>query len=467
LIPALLALAASGLASGDQAALGSAALAADSRVGHSVKRLDVPRTAGASRPVDVHVWYPAEQTRFPDTPKTFYTSTLKGVSLAPAPWLPLSWTVEAQIAREEVPIDSSGKAFPVIVFSHGNTNEPIDYAHTLELIAGEGFVVAAPAHVGNTQDDVRIDFVNREAARAGIQLVLRCRDGQPPPDCSRPNVPQSMRDRARDITAVLDALPSWYGDRVDVSRAGVMGHSRGTVTALTAAGGSDVWGIEAEPRTRAVMGLAIALQPITEAVNLTNVTVPALLLAGGLDRTSVPAISEFAFNRITSEEKAIVTIRNATHRTFDSTYCAQMQAAGAIAKENQNAILDSHTVTGIVRDPRGTSGVAMDYCSLASFTNPVDIRGLVASITQFDFINKTVPTTDLESEEVKHGVTELAVTFFGTVLKRTGNDGPHFTRFLAPKWLEKHEPMVACAMADTSETSDAILPPGQDVPCDD
>jgi hypothetical protein len=109
----------------------------------------------------------------------------------------------------------------------------------------------------------------------------------------------------------------------------------------------------------------------------------------------------------------------------------------------------------------------MDYCSLASFTNPVDIRGLVASITQFDFINKTVPTTDLESEEVKHGVTELAVTFFGTVLKRTGNDGPHFTRFLAPKWLEKHEPMVACAMADTSETSDAILPPGQDVPCDD
>jgi predicted dienelactone hydrolase len=73
---------------------------------------------------------------------------------------PLSWTVEAEIAREDAAIDPDGHAFPVIVFSHGSVNDPIDYAHTLELIAGAGFVVAAPSHVNNTQDDVRIDFVN-------------------------------------------------------------------------------------------------------------------------------------------------------------------------------------------------------------------------------------------------------------------------------------------------------------------
>ena len=38
-------------------------------------------------------------------------------------------------------------------------NDPIDYAYTLELIASEGFVVAAPYHVNNTQDDVRIDYI--------------------------------------------------------------------------------------------------------------------------------------------------------------------------------------------------------------------------------------------------------------------------------------------------------------------
>ena len=75
------------------------------------------------------------------------------------------------------------------------------------------------------------------------------------------------------------------------------------------------------------------------------------------------------------------------------------------------------------------------------------------------------PTTGLETDEVKQGATELAVTFFGTVLKRVGNDGPHFTRFLAPKWLEKHEPMVGSALAVASV--DAICPPGQDVDCSD
>lgn len=55
----------------------------------------------------------------------------------------------------------------MIVFSHGAVNDPIDYAFTLELIAGAGFVVAAPYHVNNTQDDVRIDFAN---SQAGVRL---------------------------------------------------------------------------------------------------------------------------------------------------------------------------------------------------------------------------------------------------------------------------------------------------------
>ena len=77
----------------------------------------------------------------------------------------------------------------------------------------------------------------------------------------------------------------------------------------------------------------------------------------------------------------------------------------------------------------------------------------------------SAPTTGLATDEVGQGVTELAVTFFGTVLKRVGQDGPHFTRFLAPKWLEKHEPMVGDASAFAG--ADAICPPGQEVDCSD
>jgi predicted dienelactone hydrolase len=447
-----------------------AGLADDLRVGHKVKNIVVPGTelcpnpsvpcVDENRRVRVHLWYPADQNQPAKRPSTQYKSALHGFTL-PEPWLPLSWKVDAEIARENAAVDPSGPAFPVIVFSHGNVNDPIDYAHTLELIAGAGFVVAAPYHVNNTQDDVRIDFIN---GQAGVQL-FPCDDGRPSP-CSHPDVPLSMADRVRDIAKVLDELPGWFRDRVDVKRAGVLGHSRGTATVLAAAGGTfsredpraanancQASGALCWPlapgqerglsRVKAVMGLAIAAQRITRGVDLENVKVPALLVSGTLDQTSPPAVSQFAFERISSTEKALVSIPDATHRSFDSTYCAQMQAAAALAdKEEENrigngdggvdgperadwktrAILDLHTVTGIVSSPpMGLSGKAVHYCSHDFFTKPVNIGPLVESIPGSEFPPSVgPPSTGLDTDEVKHGVKELAVPFFGKALEAGG-----------------------------------------------
>jgi predicted dienelactone hydrolase len=413
LIAATLALGLAGQLPRDAAAATGAGPAEKLRVGHTVKRIDVTgSTSGESRLVDVHLWYPADHKELSGSPKTFYTSALNGGGL-PEPWAPLTWTVDAEIAREDAPIDPRGKPFPVIVFSHGNVNDPIDYAHTLEPIAGAGFVVAAPYHVNNTQDDVRIDFIN---AQVGFQR-FPCNDGRPPP-CSRTNVPRSMEDRVRDIGSILDNLPGWFGNRVDVSRAGVLGHSRGTVTALAAAGGSVQWGFQPEPRVKAIMGMAIGTQAITFGADVADVKVPTLLVAGSLDGTSPQSVSEAAFEAITSDEKAFVSIENAVHRSFDSTYCDQMQISGKIAQANPNAILDRHTIQGIVNHP--SSGRAMDYCSFASFTTPTDIRPLVASLANppFEVTADTVPATGVNTDEVKQRMKELAVRFFGKVLKR-------------------------------------------------
>jgi hypothetical protein len=126
----------------------------------------------------------------------------------------------------------------VIVFSHGSANDPIDNAHTLEDIAARGFVVAAPYHVNNTQDDVRIDHLNAHAVPAPS---FPCRVDRPAP-CSRDSIGKNlagaaatataiafdMADRVRDISQVLDSLNDWFGHRVDVSRVGLLAHSRGT-----------------------------------------------------------------------------------------------------------------------------------------------------------------------------------------------------------------------------------------------
>jgi predicted dienelactone hydrolase len=147
-------------------------------------------------------------------------SALYGVPLIPGTYDALSWALTAESAKEDLRIappkgeapdaedgqraddgeghEDNDHGFPVIVFSHGSVVLPIDYYITLERIAAQGFIVAAPAHVNNTSDDARIDYLNAGANRT----VLSCFDGFPSP-CSRTSVLDSMVDRARDIGAVL------------------------------------------------------------------------------------------------------------------------------------------------------------------------------------------------------------------------------------------------------------------------
>ena len=223
---------------------------------------------------------------------------------------------------------------------------------------------------------MRIDYINTSA---GSQLIP-CNDGRPGP-CSRTAVPFSMADRVSDISSVLDRLPAWL--------ACVPVRPRGDDPRC--------WPeLAREKRVKAIMGLAIGGPPITFGADLSNVRVPSLLVAGTLDNTSPQAVSVEAFDRIATRRKAFTPIENATHRSFDSTYCDQTQAAGAIARDNLSAMLDLHTIQGIVNAP--TSGKAMDYCPFSTFTNPTDIRDLVASLTGFDVTLDNVPTTRLTIE---------------------------------------------------------------------
>jgi predicted dienelactone hydrolase len=412
------------------------------KVGHRVLEISVPYsvagipagtppTMAGSRLVDVHLWYPADLRDYFHAPVTEYSSALNGAPL-PSLWDPLSWKVASLSAREG-PSIHRGPKYPVIVFSHGNTNAPIDYAFTLEDIASAGFVVAAPTHVNNSQDDVRMDFVNTAAKNAGFPLPFACLDGLSSP-CSHVNVPLNMADRVRDITFTLDALRAELENRVDLDRVGVLGHSRGTVTALTAAGGSTVWGVSAEPRVSAVMGLAIGAPAVTFSANIGAITQPTLLVSGSLDSTSPSSVSQTACELLPSTtEKAHVVITNAVHRTFDSTYCEQMQSAAAVAQGNSRAILDLHTASLILSAP--LSRRAMDYCGLDSFVRPTDVRPFVKALTGFDVTEANVPTTGLTTAQLRPRISEMAITFFDHTIGRPGSRRHHLRDDFPIEWL--------------------------------
>jgi len=210
------------------------------------------------------------------------------------------------------------------------------------------------------------------------------------------------------------------------------------------------------------MGLAIGAPNVTFAVNLANITVPTLLVAGTLDAVSPQEVSEAVFEQISSEEKLFVAIQGGHHRSYSSANCNLTQSAGAIAQASTRAVLDLHMMSHLSRTTN--AGSSTDYCRYDTFVNPVDIRPITFALSGFNVTPDNVPTTGLDTDEVKEGVKEMAVAFFGTVLKRVGNDGIHFSRYLAPKWLEKHVAMVARAAAFAS--ADALCPPGQDVNCE-
>jgi predicted dienelactone hydrolase len=424
-------------------------------VGHRVITMDVPGSAGKSRPVDVHLWYPADPGDYVSAPPTEYTSALNGVPLSSL-WDPLSWKVASRSAREGPSIFRGAPKYPVIVFSHGNTNTPIDNAFTMEDLASAGFIVAAPTHVNNSQDDVRMDFANDEAVAARVALPFtNCVDGRPwsrPSSlCSLNNVALSMADRAHDVTYTLDALPAAFENRVDLDRVGMFGHSRGTATALTVAGGSAVWGIGAEPRIKAVMGMAIAAPAITFNADIKNIRQPTLLVSGGLDVTSPSSVTAGAIELLPgTTESSHVIFPNAVHRTFNSTYCEQMQSAAAVYQLNSRAVLDFHTASRILKiPPNGNpSGVGMNYCGYESFSSPVNIIDIVETLTAtptttpptagFVVTETTVPTTGLTVGQLRSSISEMAVMFFEHTIGRSNSRWHHFQDDFPIGWFIRH-----------------------------
>jgi predicted dienelactone hydrolase len=152
----------------------------------------------ADRALTVDLWYPARPRL--GAPRAVYTARLP----SEPPAAPVSFSVPGIAVRDAPP---SGTSLPLVIVSHGYSNDPAAMTWLTENLASKGYVVAAIRH-----DD--------------------------PPITDRTRFPQLLMRRPLDIAFVARVLQTTLGadHLVDPARIALVGYSMGGYGVLTAAG---------------------------------------------------------------------------------------------------------------------------------------------------------------------------------------------------------------------------------------
>jgi predicted dienelactone hydrolase len=227
----------------------------------------------ADRALTVELWYPAHPR--PGARRAVYTARFP----SEPPAAPASFSVPGIAVRDAPP---SGTGLPLVIVSHGYSNDPAAMTWLTENLASKGYVVAAIRH-----DD--------------------------PPITDRTRFPQLLMRRPLDIAFVASALQSMLGadHLVDPARTALIGYSMGGYGVLTAAGaaldpeggavklvpgdlmrsyarGGALAGALTVKSLRAVVSISPAgggALASWGAEGLRMITAPLLLIAGDNDRT--------------------------------------------------------------------------------------------------------------------------------------------------------------------------------------
>lgn len=260
------------------------------------------QAARRDRKLSVELWYPARIK--PGAHRAVYTASLP----AEPPASPVSFSVPGIAVRSA---DPAGANYPLVIVSHGYSNDPVAMTWLTENLASKGYVVAAIRH-----DD--------------------------PPITDRSKFAQVLMRRPLDIVFVATALKKMLTAEhlIDPSRLALVGYSMGGYGVLTAAGATlDPTGSPAhtvpgdllQPYVRgarlqdAVMidgvKAVVAISPAGGgtlaawgAQGLSGIKAPLLLISGDRDRTVDYASGARAiFDAAVNAQRYLLTFKGAGH----------------------------------------------------------------------------------------------------------------------------------------------------------
>ncbi len=254
------------------------------------------------RTLKVDLWYPAT------VPAGAQRETYSGSLPAEPPAPPTKFTIPGIAVRDA---DPAGGHYPLVILSHGYSNETVALSWLTENLASKGYVVAAIRHAD-------------------------------PPITERDKFVEPLLRRPLDIAFVARQLQSKASEvaGIDGSRVALIGYSMGGYGVLTAAGGeldpsSAITQLipgglftpyvrgGAQAKSLAVTGVkaVVAISPAGGSLNswgtdgLRAITAPLLLIAGDRDQTvDYASGAKSFFNMATRSNRYLLTYKGGGHR---------------------------------------------------------------------------------------------------------------------------------------------------------
>lgn len=271
--------------------------------------------------------------------------------------------------------DAPGR-FPVIVFSHGAGGSKASFGPLARYWASHGFVSIHPSHADALAGGASTGSDGAPANGAFRGLLARAIGS-----------PSAGPNRARDISAVIDALdevekavPALKG-KLDRKRIGVGGHSFGAFTAMLIGGATiDVSESEKDrtyldPRVRAILvvsGQGTGQQGLTSR-SWRKVYLPMMTVTGSLDRGAGgqgPEWKRQPFELSRAGDKYHLLLEGANHFSFGGELSGGGIASGGLGPGMRARLSGGRRVGfggGLLRDQSGVFE-AMKAASL-SFWN--------------------------------------------------------------------------------------------------
>jgi dienelactone hydrolase len=210
-----------------------------------------------TREIIVHLWYPAKSDG--DAVRAAYVPDLGQLSgairasgaISPVELFGLRFVQTHAFA--DVPMSDAEARYPVLLFSPGNVTNSAYYSTIIEELVSHGYVVAAIDH---PYDVTAVVLSNGQVAAFAEEKwpVVAANADKESVDANMRFYLERVNARAEDARFVLNQLERLntetdgkFKGRLDLSNAGIMGHSVGGITASRAC--------ELEPRFRACLNL--------------------------------------------------------------------------------------------------------------------------------------------------------------------------------------------------------------------